>query len=671
MSSDGSHPPEIPDDLTSPNLVAGLQESGADEEEIRGDTKTVRLRVFTGRVRPLVFGLAILLSLFELFALYVQPVEPWFHRGIFLSMTLMLIFALVPARGRAPRDRIPWYDWLLILLSIAPTAYIMATFEALSNRAGSSPTQLDVVFGGLAVLLVLEAMRRTSGNALPIICLVFIVYAMLGGAIPGVLGHRGYSLPRTISLLFSIEGLYGVPLGVGVTYVFAFVLFGVFLQRSAVGELFMQLALSLTGWTRGGPAKVPVISSALFGTISGSCVANVVIDGPLTIPLMQRGGMDKDTSAAVEAVASTGGQLMPPVMGVAAFLMADLIGRPYTEIIVAAAIPALLYYAALYFMIDFYALKHGLLGIPRSKLPHLGRLMRNQGYLLLPLAILLYALLVMDTSAIQAALWAIGITIIATWLRRSTRLMPRDIVDILAAAARGIMEVSATMAGAGIIIGVLGLTGMGIKATSTIIAYAGGQLLPALILTMIICLILGMGMPTTAAYATAAVVVPSAIIKMGVPELNAHMFIFYFACISAITPPVALAAYAAAAVAQASMWKVGLQAVKIGLAGFVVPYMFIYGPALLMEGEPLEVAWAAVTATVGVATLAASIQGYLVKGCLWFERVALFAGSLLLIKPGLETDVVGIGLLAAVAVIQRFNLIPRPGTSSPHSNVAG
>jgi TRAP transporter 4TM/12TM fusion protein len=393
------------------DVLKAMQQDSTAEEDLTGDTRTVRLRPLSGWTQRFFYGLAIGFSLFELYVLYVQPIEPWFHRGVFLSLMLVLTFALLPFRTWERETTIPWYDWLLVLVAVSTAGYIVITFDTLIYRAGSSPTNLDVLFGGLAVLLVLEGMRRTAGYALPIICLIFIVYALFGNYIPGPMGHRGYSLPRTLSLLYSTEGLYSVPLGVGATYVFVFILFGIFLQRSAVGDLFTRLALSLTAWTRGGPAKVPIVSSALFGTISGSCVANVVVDGPITIPLMVRGGLDKNTAAAVEAVASTGGQLMPPVMGAAAFLMAEIIGRPYTEIMIAAVIPAVLYYAALYFMIDFYALRHGIFGIPRSKLPSLVRLLTQEGYLLLPLAVLLYVLLVMESTPIRAALWAIVITV--------------------------------------------------------------------------------------------------------------------------------------------------------------------------------------------------------------------------------------------------------------------
>lgn len=402
----------------------------------------------------------------------------------------------------------------------------------------------------------------------------------------------------------------------------------------------------------------------------------MVVDGSITIPAMKKGGFTPAMAGAIEAVASTGGQLMPPVMGAAAFLMAEVLGLSYGSIVIAAIIPAILYYMSLYWMVDFDAAKKGL-GTVKGGIPSLKKLVREQGHLLIPLAALIYVLVGLESTPNRAAIIGVGITLVVSWLSKATRIGPRAIIEIFASAGRGIMEIAATTAGAGIVIGIMSLTGLGLKAANIILSYAGDSLILALFLSMIICLILGMGVPTVAAYATAAAVIPPALVQMGVPELAAHMFIFYFAILATITPPVAIAAYAAAAIAEARMWDVGWTAVKVGLAGFIVPYMFVYSPGLLAQGDPVHIGLAVVSAMVGVIALAAAIQGwYLGKLAVWVRGLLLVA-ALCLIKQGLATDLIGYGIIAAVTLVQimgrkkpRVNHDPaKPDGPAPRANV--
>lgn len=621
-------------------------------EVLDSDAKIVRLRNLKGPAGKLVFFIGLALTLFELYSLYVSPLDPWLFRTGHLVFATLLIFMLIPGAERSPRDRLSAVDVLWMAMSVSTIVYMLVDFEGLMFRAGGGSAEtLDIVFGGIAVLVVLEVMRRTSGMALPIIALAFIAYAMLGPLMPGMLWHRGYTLDRIISFLYSPVGIYTIPLGVSAQYVFIFILFGAFLQRSGAGDLFVNLGLSLTGRTRGGLGKVPIISSALFGTISGAAVANVVVDGSITIPAMKKGGFSPAMAGAIEAVASTGGQLMPPVMGAAAFLMAEVLGVSYGTLVTAAIIPALLYYISLYWMVDFEAARRGM-GAVKGEIPSFKKLVREQGHLLVPLAALIFVLVGMESTPNRAAIIGIGITLVVSWFSKATRIGPRAIIEIFASAGRGIMEIAATTAGAGIVIGIMSLTGLGLKAANIILAYAGDSLIMALFLSMIICLILGMGVPTVAAYATAAAVIPPALVQMGVPELAAHMFIFYFAILATITPPVAIAAYAAAAIAEARMWDVGWTAVKVGLAGFIVPYMFIYSPGLLAQGDPLHIGLAVVSAMVGVVALAASIQGWYLGNLAWWARGALLVAALCLIKQGLATDLVGYGIFLAVTLMQ-------------------
>ncbi|MDR7417983.1 MAG: TRAP transporter fused permease subunit [Armatimonadota bacterium] len=627
-----------------------------------GDTSEIPVRELRGVLSWVVKALGVAMAAYHIVQLggfFGIVTDPQKLYGVHLTFVLVLSFLVVPGRQTAARPGL--VDWVLVLASLVVVAYMFMTFEDLTGRAGVFPTTGDVVIGTLLVIAVIEAVRRSTGLALPLVCGVFVLYVFAGPYLPGLLGHKGFSYRSLISFLFSDNGIYGVPIGVSARYVYLFILFGAFIEASGIGKFIVNLGLSLAGGRRGGPAKVSIITSALFGTASGSSVANVMVDGVINIPLMKATGFKPTVAGGVEAMNSTGGQIVPPVMGAAAFLMADIIGVPYSTIAVAAVGPAILYYVAGYWMIDLYAASSGIRGLPREQLPQLGAILRQHGYLLLPLAVLLYMVMGTAASPFRAALAALAVTVVLSWLRADTRLTVQKIIGAMEDGAKRIIEIGATCAAAGIIVGVLSLTGLGGKFSELLINVAGGNLLLALIATMIVAIVLGMGMPTTAAYAIGASVLAPALIKLGVAPLAAHMFLFYFAVISAVTPPVALAAFAAASIAKAPMWPTGVQATRLSIAGFIIPYMFVYGHALLLGQAPwAHSVQALITGTVGTMCLAASVIGYLMRPATWPERAVLLVAALLLIDPGLVTDLIGLGFLGVVVVMQRL----RPGERS-------
>jgi TRAP transporter 4TM/12TM fusion protein len=471
---------------------------------------------------------------------------------------------------------------------------------------------------------------------------------------PGILQHKGYSWPRILTYLFSLDGILSIPVFASAHYIFLFILFGAFLDVSGAGRFFVDFARSIAGGRRGGPAKVSIVSSAMIGTASGSSVANVVVDGVFNIPLMKASGFKPTVAGAIEAMNSAGGQIVPPVMGAGAFLMAEILGIPYSKVALAAIIPAALYYSAAYWMIDFYSARMGLIGMPKHELPSFRRLLRERGYLLVPLLVLLYSLMVLQLSPFRSALWATFFLVGLSWFKKETRLDAKKILKTLSLGPRSAMEIAATCAAAGIIVGIISQTGLGMKFAMIIITYSKGNLFIALLLTMIIAIVLGMGMPTTAAYAISASVLPPALIKLGVHPLGAHLFIFYFACLSPLTPPLAVASYAAAAIANARVWEVAWLSMKFAIAGFIVPYMFAYGPSLILEGGIWEILFAVLTGLIGTMTLSAAVQGWFWGNLNYLTRICLLGMSLLLIKPGWQSDLIGLGLLTFLLLFQYF-----------------
>jgi len=594
-------------------------------------------------------GIAIFMSLFHLYAGWRGTLDPWTLRVTHLMLGFLVAFLTYPTfKGK----KVNWVDLTLFGLALASGLYILIYKDQIIQRAGL-PTKWDVVFGIITIVLVLEMTRRVVGLALVVVAGVFLLYAYLGPHMPSLLAHRGYSLERIASHMYTtLEGIYGVPISVSASFVILFVIFGAFLEATKTGDLFLNVANAIAGRWRGGPAKVAVIASGFFGTISGSAVANVVGTGSYTIPLMKRIGYAPYFAGAVEAVASSGGQLVPPVMGAAAFIISEILGIPYIKICVAAVLPALLYYVGLFTAVHMEAVKTGLRGLRDEEVPDLKNVLKTQGHLFASLFVLVYLLAVAMKSPGYSAFWAIVTSIIVSFLRKSTRLNLKSFLRALESGAKGALTVVAACAAAGIVIGVVTLTGLGLKFSATLVHLAHGNLYLTLIFTMVASLILGMGLPTTAAYIICAVLAAPALIKLGVQPLAAHLFVFYFAIISAITPPVALAAYAAAGIAKDSPMKIGFTACRIGLAVFLVPYVFIFQPALLMKGAPQTIMWVTFTGIVGVILLACSTIGWFLESLSLWERVFLFASSLLLIEPRVLTDVVGACLVIPVVLSQ-------------------
>jgi TRAP transporter 4TM/12TM fusion protein len=608
-------------------------------------------RVLGGLEAHLFVICAAAFTLYHIIVLNLFPQEALLFRATHVAWAAALGFALYRPFAASRADRIPWYDWVLIVLSIACCAYIYWELDGLLFRAGALPDPMDVWVGLVGTLLVLEFSRRTAGLALPIIAGVFILYVFIGPWLPGVLNHRGFEWGRFFAYIYSDLGIFGTTTEASSNFIVLFVAFGAFLQVSKVGDYFNDLALSLFGHLRGGPAKATVASGVLFGSISGSSVANVAASGAITIPMMRRVGYDRATAGAVEATSSTGGQITPPILGAGAFLMAEITGIAYAEIAFAAIIPCILFYVACYTHVELHARLHGLHGLPRNELPPLLGLLRK-AYLFAPLVIMVW-LLVSGYSAFRAGSLAIVAAIVVSWLDRQNAMGPKRSLEALNMAARDSLQLISVCAAAGIIVGVIALTGIGGRFAQLLLQLAGENVLFAMIFTMAVALILGMGMPTTAAYAIGAAVLAPGLQRLGVPPLVAHMFIFYYAVVSAITPPIALASFAAAAIAKSDPWKTAFISVKMGLAVFIVPFMFFYSPLLLGQGTLLQILPVLGTALIGVVLLACATEGWFGRPIGWAFRAPLVIASLLLMVPEPITDAIGVAIAAAVFVAAR------------------
>ena len=607
----------------------------------------------------LVRWICIAFSLFQLYTAAFGVFEAQIQRSIHLGFALVLVYLLYPARLSRRKDGIKPLDIALAVLGIVVGAYVVVEYHDLMMRAGL-PVMGDLIFGAICILLVLEASRRVVGLPITLVAIFFLVYAYWGPVFPGMFAHRGFSLTRIITHMYvTTEGILGMPLGVAATFVYMFILFGAFLHKTGLGKFFIDLALAATGHQIGGPAKVAVLASGFFGTISGSSVANTVTTGTFTIPLMKSIGYKPEFAAAVEAAASTGGQLMPPIMGAAAFVMSQFIGIAYIEIAIAATLPALLYYLAVGFMVHMEAKRLGLQGIPREKLPKLKKVLREGWHLLIPLFVIVY-LLVKGYTPLRAALVCIIATVGISMLKKSTRLNFNDILGALEMGARSAIGVSAACACAGIIIGVVTLTGVGLKIANGIVVLSGGSFFMTLFLTMVASIILGMGLPTTAKYIVLASMAAPAIMKFGVPVMAAHLFIFYFGIVADLTPPVALVSYAASGIAGSDPTRTGFIGLRLAMAGFLIPYIFVYNPGLLLiNTTPLDVVLLSITAILGAFSLALAGSGFWMTNLNFVERLVLFGGAIGLIFPGAVTDTAGIAILAGIYFLQKRALKKR------------
>ena len=610
-------------------------------------------RNLTGWQFWVIAGIALAASFFHLYTAAFGLFFAMKQRAIHWMMMGTIVFLLYPFSKKRPRDKIDIWDWALAALLIAGCLNILMNWGAITAREGRAIPS-DIYMGVIMTILVIETTRRTVGWPLPIVALTAISYAVFGRYLPGMLKHPGFPISELAPFMYlRTDGIFGVPLGVSATFIFLFVLFGSVLNVSGAGGFFIDLAMSLTGRSRGGPAKAAVVASALMGSVSGSSVANTVTTGSFTIPLMKKVGYPAHFAGAVEAAASTGGQIMPPVMGAAAFVMAQFLGISYWSIVVAAVIPACLYFFSVFAMVHFRAGREGIEGIPKKDLPKVWEVLKKGWMLLLPVVTLII-FLAMGYSAIKAVFWSIMLLIVASWLGPPEyRMTPRRIIDSFIDGGITAVEVAAACACSGIIIGVVGITGLGLAFTSFIIGLSHGILFLALVLTMIASIILGMGLPTTAKYIILSTLAAPAIHRMGVPMLAAHLFILYFGVIADVTPPVALAAYAGAGIAGANAMRTGFNAVGLAIAGFIVPFMFAYNQALLFQGSITDILLSTVTAMLGVIALAAGVQGFYLSRLGTPERILFVATAVALIKPGLMSDVIGIVVLGGIYLLQR------------------
>lgn len=596
----------------------------------------------------LVRGMAVLFSLFSI-TIVLVPYDALSARSIHLLFALVLTFLDAGVLKNKDRTALStaWYVALAAVGAACCLYIIMNAYDLQQERLGLYTTE-DRVFGGLLILVIILATWKTFGTSMTVIVLAFMAYLFLGQYLPPSVGHPGVSLNRIIGNLgLSTEGVFGSPIGAATSVISAFIIFAAFLEVSGAANLFMSLSMAAFGRFTGGAAKVAVVASSLFGTISGSAAANVAGVGMITIPLMKKSGFSARMAGAVEATASSGGQIMPPVMGAAAFIMAEVLGVPYTTVMVAAIVPAIVYYVAIFFAVDLYSRKHGIAGVPYEG-PTSRQMLREKGHMLLPLVLLIVLIAAFATSPQYAALWATLSIVVVSFFRNDTRFSFRKVIDSLHSGAMGVLTISIICAASGLIIGVFTVTGVGLKLSSAIIGLAGGSLLVLLILAMIASLILGMGVPTVAAYLILVILVAPAMTGFGVAPMAAHMFVFYFGIISAITPPVAIAAYVAAGIAGDKPMQLGFQACVLALPAFLLPYIFVYQPGLLMVGTLGDILPVVVSSIVGSFLCAVAVQGYMFCLLKPWERVLMLVAACGALIPETISDIVGYAMAAVI-----------------------
>lgn len=658
--------------------------------ELAPDTEaeTSNQRDNKGVLGKILVGYATLVAVFHIYFLIGRPMEQLTFRSYHLMLLGILGFALFPGWQKA-KSKIHWSDYLGMSMLIGVTVYIISHLNRIQFVFGTNrPTDLDTWVSLVGIIIVLELTRRSSGNSLPILCLIFIAYPFVGPYLPGIFNTPVYTPTRVFTYLFSGQGVFGVPIGISAKYIIIFIIFSSFLTVSGVGAYFVKFAFAVSGSVRGGPAKVAVLSSALMGMMNGTSAGNVVATGSLSIPLMKRVGYSPTFAAATEAVASTGGQIMPPIMGAGVFIMADVIGVRYERIMLAAIIPALLYFYSCYLMVDIEAIKQNLRGVPRNLLPGVYQMLKH-AYLFIPVIVLIYSL-ISGHSIIKAGYWGIISSFLVSWLKPIFYVLSKksgknsenaakrqgvwdillngahgsmgfsQVIEALEKGARGSVQLMSVCAAAGIIMGVIVMTGVGSRFANVLLSIADTNVLLALIFTMFICILLGMGMPTTAAYAVAASVMGPGLIRVTMNEpafahvpadiikLLPHMFIFYFACLSAITPPVALAAYAGAGISGSDPMKASFMSFRLGIASYLIPFMFFYSPEILGIGSPQMIALSTITALIGINGIASVVQGYFRKHLNMLQRMIILIASILLVSPNEFADLLGIALIVLI-----------------------
>lgn len=589
------------------------------------------------------------MGIFHVYTAFFGVLTALWQRSIHLTFGFLICYLTVVGGASLKREKI--FPLIAAGASLFCLGHFIVNFQAMILRFGE-PDALDLAVGTMLIVLVLDFARRSVGNILPGIAVVFLLYAVAGPYLPGMLWHRGYDVTRIIyQISLSTEGIFGTPLGVSASYVFIFVLFGAFLEITGAGQFYIDFAVKAVGGSAGGPAKAAVVASSLFGSVSGSAVANVAGTGAVTIPLMRSIGYRPEFAAAVEAVASTGGQIMPPLMGAAAFIMAEILAVPYYKVALGALIPALIFYGTVFTMVHCRAKVLGLSGAARDSLPPMKTLLREQGTFFIPLLVLIYFMIIAQYSVMKAAVYSLLATVLVGFFKK--RMGWRDILGAFESGARVSLVVIASTACAGIIVAVMNLTGLGMKFSSLVLAAGGNSLLLVLIMIMLASLLLGMGLPTTPAYLILAVLGAPTLVKLGVEPLAAHLFVFYFGCMSMITPPVGLAVYAASCIAEADFWKTSKHALLLALPAFLVPYMFVFHPSLVGLGDMVSVLSAAASGLLGAVILGAGLSGWYFRKVSLPERGVLCAAGILLILPGWLSNVSGILLALAVWVFRK------------------
>ncbi|ETA80784.1 C4-dicarboxylate ABC transporter [Youngiibacter fragilis 232.1] len=625
-----------------------IEEAEVDAKEI-GDLmaefdRESNTRHFTGTPLLIVKGMLIAFTLYVFWMTLIATPPEQIRRSSFIGLLIFLGFINYPIkRSHAKRvNQIPWYDWIFAFAGGGAFFYYVINFEAIVGKAVNIGT-VEIAVGIIGIILLVELCRRVVGLPILVVAGIFVGYAF----------YSGYSLKRVVHQLFyTTDGIIGTPLGVCATFIVLFIILGAFLEKTGIGTFFIDIANSLAGYASGGPAKVAVISSALEGMYSGSSVANTVGSGSVTIPVMKKTGYTPEFAAAVEAAASTGGQIMPPIMGAAAFLMAEMTETPYATIALSAILPALLYFAGIFMMIHFEAKKLGLKGLPKESIPKFGKLMLKKGYLFLPIVVL-STLMSMGRTPAYSAVYAIVTAVVVSMFSKETRLTPKTFGEALENGTRNTMGVAIACAIAGIIVGIVTLTGLGQDLLNILMSVAGTSKFLALFLTMISCIILGMGVPTTANYVIMATITAPIVVQMGVPLLAAHMFVFYFGIVADITPPVALAAYAGSAIAKSDPFKTGVTATRLAITAFIVPYIFAFNPEmLLIDTTAIEVVRIAITSLIGIFGVAAGMEGFMFTNMKMWERAIIIVGGLMLIDPNLLTDLAGVAIIGMMVLSQ-------------------
>ncbi|MFC2001978.1 TRAP transporter permease [Chloroflexota bacterium] len=606
-------------------------------------------RVLRGPIVVFFAAVAVMFSLFEVSALAIWVIDLWIFEAVALIFIFVLGLLSIP-EGKWDRERITWWDMLVLLMGVAPSVYVILEIERLSRFYGVQWTTLDLVFTGTLIVALLVLIRRSFGWPFVIIVLGFLVYLFFGQHLPpDLFGHPGFRPARALSFLFGHEAIFGPIASVFVRIIFLFLLFGAFFQGAGASDFLVKISNAVAGRWRGGPAKVAVLASSLFGTISGNSVANVVTTGVFTIPMMKKIGFKPHFASAVEATASAGGQLMPPIMGSGAFLMAEFLGIPYREVVIAAVIPAILYYFCVLSQVDLEAVKNKLQGLPKEEIPSISQVLKEGGHLIIPILVLLYMLFIQGSSLTRAALLTILSVLAVSWFKKGTRMGPRRVLDALISGGKSVVTIGAICFGAGIIVGAINMTGLGVQFSSAMLRLAAGNFLLVLFFTAVACILLGLALPTTAAYIVASAVAAPALIKLGVLPLAAHLFVFYFAILSPISPPVGTTYYVAAGIGGASVNKTGWTAVRLAFAAFVVPFLFVYHPELIMQGSPLEIITAFTTAALALAIFATGVVGvFYFGGIKWYpwQRILLLGAAGGLLMPGWVTDLSGLAVVA-------------------------